>query len=129
MSAPRPVLLIDGDCAFCAAAVDWLRRHGLLGVPAVPWQAADLAALGVDPARLADEAVLVLPDGSTRGGARALAYAARRGPSRLAPAAALVDAAPVRPLARSVYRRVARNRSRLPGGTAACAVPGGPPDG
>lgn len=118
-----PVLLMDGDCAFCQASVAWLDKRGLLGVPAVPWQGVDVAALGVGTDRLAKEVVLVRPDGSTLGGARALAAAARAGTSPAAPLARLVDARPVRPLAALVYRLVARNRSRMPAGTAACAVP------
>jgi predicted DCC family thiol-disulfide oxidoreductase YuxK len=118
-----PVLLIDGDCAFCQASVRWLDGHGLLGVPAVPWQFVDLGPLGVPRSRLATEAVLVRADGSTLGGARALAHAARAGSSPAARLAGLADLPPVRPLARLAYRWVSRNRSRLPAGTAACAVP------
>lgn len=33
--------------------------------------------------------------------------------------------APVRPVAAAVYRLVARYRHRMPGGTAACALPRG----
>jgi predicted DCC family thiol-disulfide oxidoreductase YuxK len=124
-----PVLLIDGDCAFCQASVRWLDGHGLLGVPAVPWQSVDPAGYGVPRARLATEVVLVRPAGDLLGGARALAHAARAGSSPAARLAGLVDLPPVRPLARTVYRWVARNRSRLPAGTAACAVPRVPPAG
>lgn len=126
MTVPLPVLLFDGDCAFCQASIRRLDRHGLLGVPAVPWQSVDPAALGVSTARLATEVVLVRVDGSRLGGARALAAAARAGTSPAARLAGLVDAPPVRPLAALVYRWVARHRSRLPAGTAACAVPAGP---
>ena len=118
-----PVLLMDGDCAFCAAAVGWMGRHGLLGVPAAPWQTVDVAALGVSERRLSREVVLVRPDGRTLGGARAMAAVARAGTSPVARLAGLADLPPVRPVAALVYRWVARNRSRLPAGTAACALP------
>lgn len=67
--------------------------------------------------------MLVRADGSAVGGARALAQAARAGSSPAARLAGMADAPPVRPLAGLVYRWVARNRSRMPAGTAACAVP------
>ncbi len=44
-----PVLLFDGDCAFCTAAVEWAQRWIQPHVPMVAWQFVDLAALGLTP--------------------------------------------------------------------------------
>ncbi|MEU3774191.1 DUF393 domain-containing protein [Streptomyces sp. NPDC032472] len=123
--AERPTLLYDGDCGFCTRAVNVAVR--LLDPDAVvtPWQYADLDALGITAER-ADREVLWIGPGTSdvHGGAQAVAQLLKQGPCRpwrLAGQAMTLP--PISWIARLVYRVVARNRHRLPGGTAACSLP------
>lgn len=117
-----PVLLFDGDCGFCSASIDWLRARRLLGYPARPWQRVPAGQLPVGRERLDNEVVLIRPGHPPVGGADALAAAVGAAPSRLRVVGAVVGRAPARHVARAVYRIIARNRHRMPGGTAACRL-------
>ncbi|HEV2639206.1 MAG TPA: DCC1-like thiol-disulfide oxidoreductase family protein [Actinocrinis sp.] len=122
----RATLVFDGDCAFCTTSVTWGRRH--LGAPVdfVPWQELDLAAVGLTRER-AEHAVQWLPapdrPGTIRSGAGAVGrlLLLSRWPWRAFAAPALIP--PFSWVAAVLYRLVAANRHRLPGGTPACAVP------
>ncbi|MCW2811345.1 MAG: hypothetical protein JWP61_1803 [Friedmanniella sp.] len=127
--APRrvPWLIFDGDCAFCTTSATWvaerLHRRDAPDVQLVPWQFTDLAGLGLTDERARFEALLVHPDGTVHGGASAFAHwlRFRGGAYGVLGSAMLLPG--VRSLAAAVYRLVARNRQRLPGGTPACALP------
>jgi predicted DCC family thiol-disulfide oxidoreductase YuxK len=93
---------------------------------AVPWQQADLTALGLTVEEVTDKVWWVEPDGTRVSGHRAVAAALRHGPPAVQPVGRLLDAAPLAPVASAGYDLVARNRHRLPGGTAACRT--GEPD-
>lgn len=122
---PRPVLVYDGDCGVCtrfARVSTRLRRRG--GDYAVaPWQTLDLARLGLTPEQCDAAVQWVAADGSVSSGQDAIARSllAARVPVR--PLGALILAPGVNSLAGAVYRWVAANRSRLPGGTPACSLP------
>jgi predicted DCC family thiol-disulfide oxidoreductase YuxK len=122
-----PWLIFDGDCAFCTSSAKWLARrlHRPVGpnVRLVPWQLSDLAALGTTADRARREALWVATDGTIHGGAAAFAAWLR---FRGGPYAALgfaIDLPLVRSLAAAVYRVIAKNRHRMPGGSPACALP------
>ena len=123
----RPWLVFDGDCAFCTSSAGWVagRLHRSSGpdVQLVPWQLTDLDALGTTAERAQTEVLWVEPDGSVAGGAAAFAawLRFRGGPYGLLGRAMGLPV--VRPLAAALYRLVARNRDRMPGGTPACALP------
>ncbi|WP_411075718.1 thiol-disulfide oxidoreductase DCC family protein [Streptomyces sp. cmx-4-7] len=121
----RPVLVYDGDCGFCTTAARFTERRVRPRCDVVPWQFADLGALGVTRERAAYEVLWVTPAGAVDGGARAVAKAlvSARGTWALLGRTLLLPG--VRWIARRVYRFVATHRHRLPGGTAACAVPRG----
>lgn len=116
----RGVFLYDGECGFCTASADLLRRRiAPAGVAIRPWQEVDPAALGVteEQCRAAAAFVAVNAAGAPREarfGAEAIAAALRRG-RRAWPLAGVVLGLPgVRSLARIVYEAVARNRHRIP---------------
>lgn len=123
----RPWLVFDGDCAFCTSSATWVaeRLHRSAGPDAhlVPWQFTDLAALGTTAERAQTEVLWVELDGRVLGGAAAFAawLRFRSGPFGLLGRA--MDLPVVRSIAAGVYRLVARNRDKMPGGTPACALP------
>lgn len=119
----RPVLLFDGDCAFCTSCVRLVeRRIGPDGEIAA-WQLADLAALGVSEEQAADAVQWIGADGSVRSGHEAIAaMLCSSGPIwRTAGRALLLPG--ISWAAARTYRLVATNRHRLPGGTPACERP------
>ncbi|MEU0717260.1 DUF393 domain-containing protein [Streptomyces lavendulocolor] len=125
----RPVLVYDGDCGFCSACVAFVERRLRPDCVVVPWQSADLPALGVTPERAGHEVLWVTPPGRVYGGAEAVAKILLRAGGVWAPPGALLLLPPVRWAAHGVYRLVADNRHRLPGGTGSCAVPARRPHG
>jgi len=119
----RPVFLYDGDCSFCSTCAQFIERRIVTRAEVTPWQFADLAALGVPQAE-AEEAVIWVGDtGPHAAGPVAIARLLVDAGSFWRPLGRVLDLAPVRLLAWPVYRWVARNRHRMPGGTAACALP------
>ena len=121
-AAKRPVLVFDGDCAFCTSCARLLERIGP-EAEVVAWQAADLDELGITAAQAAAAVRWVGADGTVRTGHEAFAAAlgtAAGSVWRILGRALLLPG--VSPLAAAGYRLVARNRHRLPGGTPACST-------
>jgi predicted DCC family thiol-disulfide oxidoreductase YuxK len=116
----RPVLLYDGDCAFCTTCALLAERRFRPDAAVVPWQFADLAELGVTAQQASDAVQWVEADGSVRSGHEAVAaMLSSSGPiSRFV--GRLLLAPGISPLAARAYRLVAANRHRLPGSTPAC---------
>lgn len=117
----RPVLVFDGDCAFCTSSAHLLERIGP-EAEIVAWQLADLDQLGITAAQATEAVQWVGADGTVRSGHEAIAAALGTAgwPWRLAARVILLPG--VSPLAAATYRLIARNRHRLPGGTPACKV-------
>ena len=114
-------LLFDGECGFCTATAERVRRWGRGRIAVTPWQRADLRALGVT-AEQAATAVQWSDGRRVAAGAEAFSAAlvAIGGWWRVA---GRVLAWPVvRVVARWTYGAVARNRHRLPGSTPACRL-------
>ncbi|MEV4193631.1 thiol-disulfide oxidoreductase DCC family protein [Streptomyces toxytricini] len=119
----RPVLVYDGDCGFCTTSARLAERYVRPRCDVVPWQFADLGALGVSRDRAAYEVLWVTPSGAVHGGARAVAKALLSAGGAWPVLGGVLGLPGVRRAADGAYRLVAANRYRLPGGTAACAVP------
>jgi predicted DCC family thiol-disulfide oxidoreductase YuxK len=119
----RPVFLFDGDCSFCTTCAEFVTRRIPADADVTPWQFADLDALGVRQADAEEAVIWVAPDGSTAAGPEAIARLLVAAGSFWRPLGWVLGAAPVRWLAWPVYRWVARNRHRMPGGTPACSLP------
>ncbi|HYK82413.1 MAG TPA: DUF393 domain-containing protein [Gemmatimonadales bacterium] len=115
----RPTLIYDGECGFCRAWVDrvrrWDRDHRVLVVPLQ--DAPRVAGFGIPPDALAAALHLVLPDGRVFAGADAAPELLRLLPGKRWWAAAF-RVPGVRPLARVVYRWIARRRHCLVRGPA-----------
>jgi predicted DCC family thiol-disulfide oxidoreductase YuxK len=118
-----PVLVFDGDCAFCTTWVNRLEAWLPRPVRSVPWQWSDLEALGLTPEDVRDFAWYLTPKHSYAG---AMAFAAMlRAQPRIGLrfAGTLLATAPFSVIAALGYNAIAKYRHRLPGGTPACAVP------
>jgi predicted DCC family thiol-disulfide oxidoreductase YuxK len=118
-----PTLVFDGDCAFCSRSAEVARRVLPADCAIVPWQWADLGALGVTAERARSEVLWIEPDGRVSGGARAVARGLRAAGLPWSLLGVALSLPPVSWVAPAVYRLVAANRYRLPGGTAACRLP------
>ena len=122
-----PWLVFDGDCAFCTSSATWvadrLRRPAGPNAHLIAWQFVDLAALGTDSARAQREVLWVTPGGEIAGGAQAFAKWLQFRGGAYGVLGTVMRLPGVRTLAAGVYRLVADNRQRLPGGTPACALP------
>ncbi len=126
LPAPAPLLIYDGDCGFCTHTITWLYRHARPTAPATPYQAIDLTRYGQTRQRARYEMLWVDPDGHVHGGVRAFAGLLRTADTPWRHLGRLLGTPPVRWLAHPIYRLVARYRHRMPGGTAACALPAPP---
>jgi predicted DCC family thiol-disulfide oxidoreductase YuxK len=118
----RPVFVFDGDCAFCSSCARFIERRIRPAADVVAWQFADLGALGLREEQVSAAVYYVAP-GRVSAGPAAIADLLRRAGFVWRAAGAVLGLRPVTAAAWPVYRWVARNRHRMPGGTAACALP------
>lgn len=115
-------LIYDADCGFCTRSAQWLQQDD--GIDIQAWQFIDdLDELGLNE-QMVVEAAHWLENGTVvASGSDAIGRALiARGGIYNAVGQSIV-AAPVRPFARGVYKVIARNRHKMPGGTAACRIP------
>ena len=114
-------LVFDGDCAFCTSSARWLARRLPPGVEVRPWQRLDLDELGLTEEQVTTAAWWV--DGARREGAHlAVGRSLQAAGGVWRPLGWLCRVLPTRWLAAALYRVVAGNRHRLPGGTPACRL-------
>lgn len=116
-------LVYDGGCGFCTASVRLALRLGLRPRVVVPYQEADLAALGLTEGAAADAVQWVGDDGARGAGHEAVALLLQAGGPGWSQLGRLLLSPPLSVLAAAVYRLVARHRGRLPGGPPACSLP------
>jgi len=122
-----PLLLFDADCGFCTRAAGMAPKLRLQ-VQVAAIQSVDLAALGVSAQRALVEMPFVRANGSVVYGHAAVSAALQTGPAPLRALGRLMVMRPLDSVCRRAYRWVAAHRHRLPGGTAACALPGADPN-
>jgi predicted DCC family thiol-disulfide oxidoreductase YuxK len=123
LSGRHTVLLYDNDCGFCRRSVQWLHDHNALGhTHTAAWQSLDPHQLPVARDRLEREIILI-SGGDIHGGATALALAVTRGPLPWRLTGRALRLPVLHTLAAYVYRKIAANRHRMPGATAACEIP------
>lgn len=122
-TAATPLLVFDGDCAFCTTWVDRLRRLLPAFPEAQPWQWLDLESLGLTREDVTRYAWYL---GRRERGAGHLAFSLLlRSQPRIGLRflGRLVATPPFSWIAAVGYAIIARLRHRLPGGTPACALP------
>ncbi len=117
----RPLLVFDGDCGFCTtsarAGQRWLR------LPHVEaWQFVDLDALGISEEACSTAVQWVDADGHVASAELAVIAALRHAGGFWTVLGGMLALPGIRAMAGATYRWVARNRYRLPGGTAACRL-------
>lgn len=114
----RPALIYDGDCAFCTRCARVVERIGP-DAEVLAWQFTDLAGLGLTAEQASEAVQWVQIDGTVRSGHAAIAaMLSTAGPIwKISGRTLLLPG--VSWIAAKVYRLVADNRYRLPGGTPA----------
>ena len=134
MSSQRAVLLYDGDCGVCTRLARFVARRlrPSLHAGARPnprayeisaYQAADLSPLGLTPAKCDAALQWVDSRGRISSAQDAVARLLLASSAWARPIGAVLVVPGINALAGVVYRAVAANRSRLPGGTPACQLP------
>jgi predicted DCC family thiol-disulfide oxidoreductase YuxK len=118
-----PTFVFDGDCAFCTSCARFVERWIPTPARVVPWQFADLDALGLTREQCVEAVQWVDGRSAPVAGPEAIARLLRASRPHWRAAGWLLDRRPIRAAAWPVYRWVAANRDRMPGGTPACAVP------
>lgn len=120
------ILVFDGDCGICTTlagvASTHVRRPGDSLVISA-YQDLDLAPLGLSAAQCDEALQWVAPDGTVSSAQNAVARLLLRGRLWQRPAGLVLLMPGVNWVAGVVYRWVAANRHRLPGGTPACSMP------
>jgi len=116
----RPVLLYDGDCAFCSSSARLIERRIRPRAAVVPSQLADLDELGVTEEQAAEALQWVGADGTVRSGHEAVAAMLGTAGTAWRLLGRLLLLPGASRLAAWGYALVAANRRRLPGGTPAC---------
>ena len=119
-----PILVYDADCAFCTTSAQWLeRRFHDPSACIAPWQALQLEPLGLSVDDVTGAAWWIDAEGDAVAAHLAIAAALRADRRAWPFVGLLIGHAPLSWVAAPVYRWVARNRQRMPGGSDACAVP------
>ena len=119
---PRPVLLFDGDCAFCTSCARLLERRVRPAAAVVAWQFADLAELGVSAEQATAAVQWIGADGRVRSGHEAIAAMLATAGPLYRPLGRFLLLPGVSAVAARAYALIAANRYRLPGGTPACRL-------
>lgn len=123
MTATSVTFVYDGDCGFCTRCAEFAQRRVPTSATITPWQAVDLRTLGLTEAECDRAVQWVEPGRAPLAGPDAIAALLRSSHRRWRAVGRLLGFRPVRALARPTYRWVAAHRHRMPGGTAACALP------
>jgi predicted DCC family thiol-disulfide oxidoreductase YuxK len=119
----RPVLVYDGDCAFCTRCARFAQRIAP-DAEIVAWQLTDLAELGITEGQAADAVQWVQVDGEVCSRHEAIAAMLNTAGWIWRMVGRVMLLPGISWMAAKAYRLVADNRHRLPGGTPACAREG-----
>ncbi|MFJ2369262.1 thiol-disulfide oxidoreductase DCC family protein [Microbacterium sp. NPDC087665] len=122
---PQPLLVFDGDCAFCTTWVRRLERVLDRFPNAQPWQWLDLDELDLSAHDATHYVWLLAGDHRFRGHAAFAALLQMQPQYGTRVIGRMLVTPPFSWAAALGYALIARFRHRLPGGTAACAMPSG----
>jgi predicted DCC family thiol-disulfide oxidoreductase YuxK len=117
------ILVYDGDCAFCTSCARFVERRMKRHPKIVAWQLSDLAALGLTQ----DECELAVQwigaDGKRASAQHAIGYTLVNAGRGWMVFGRILLLPGISHVAGFVYRLIARNRHRMPGGTPECSMP------
>lgn len=120
------VLIYDGDCGVCTKLSRFVTttvRRGPGDFSVSAYQDADLDSLGLSADQCDEALQWVSSTGRVSSAQDAVARVLLAGRFPFKPLGALILTPGINALAGVVYRWVAVNRHRLPGGTPACSLP------
>ena len=100
-------VIFDGECHFCQQSVTWIARK--LTVIALPFQTSDLTPFNLTKEQCAKQ-VYVISQGTTYGGAAAIAYLMKRRGNRIQSGLITVSG----PIGGAGYRWIASHRNSWP---------------
>ncbi len=126
--ATRNALIYDADCGFCTTSASWISARLASGSTILPSHDLDLDAHGLTLDDVMTAAYWIDDSGTAHRGSVGIALALRNSSAPWSWAGAVMAVPPVSWLAAAVYPIVAKNRHRLPGATAACAIDTDGPD-
>jgi predicted DCC family thiol-disulfide oxidoreductase YuxK len=115
-------MIFDGDCGFCTASVNVIRRWIHPDCDIEPWQFTNIEQFHLTAEECTTAVQFVTSDRSVYSGSRAVMQMLRTAPLPWPVLGAIGDAPGVAFIADHVYRWIATNREKLPGSTPACAV-------
>ena len=118
-----PTLIYDGDCGFCTSSARWIARRWDASIEAVPWQqfgVDGLPGLGLTEVEVGRSAWWIVPGQAPEGDHLAIIRSLQASAGWTRWLGAVLAVPPLRWVSAALYPVVARNRSRLPGGTPAC---------
>lgn len=120
---PEPLLVFDGDCAFCTTWVRRLERVLPRFPDAQPWQWLDLGELDLSAHDVTHYVWLLAGGRRFRGHAAFAALLQMQPEYGIRVIGRMLVTPPFSWAAALGYALIARFRHRLPGGTASCAMP------
>ena len=100
-------VIFDGECEFCRQSVAWIQKR--LEIVAIPFQTAELSTFNLTREQCAKQ-VYVISDGSTYGGADAIAFLLKQRGNRVQSTLITVAGG----LGRATYRWIASRRNSWP---------------
>jgi len=115
-------VIYDGDCAFCSSSVRFLQRVVKPGATFVPYQFINPADFGLTLAECETALRYVHPDGSTFAGHEAYRQMLKQEGGAWAALGFLMRTPGYYAIANAVYRLIAKNRHKMPGGTPTCSL-------
>jgi predicted DCC family thiol-disulfide oxidoreductase YuxK len=116
----KPLLIYDGDCGFCTSSARWAESRWNGDARALPWQRADLDALGLTREEANATAWWIDEGGRRFHGHLAIAHSLAAGTGWSAALGRALLHPPFTWIGAVVYPVISRYRHRLPGGTPAC---------
>ena len=100
-------VIFDGECEFCRQSVTWIQRK--VAITALPFQTANLSPFNLTREQCAKQ-VYVISEGTTYGGAAAIAFLLKHRGNRVQSALITLSGG----LGRAGYRWIASHRNSWP---------------
>ena len=125
MAVKTPLMIFDGDCAFCSSSARVLRKLTKNNLPIEPYQFLKLSDYDLNE-ELTSKAVYYVTSKESYAGAKAIARFLLDSKTPWALLGFLLNLPVIISIAELVYAWIAKNRHRLPGGTPECSLPRNP---